>query len=283
MSKDDKLAPREAPHELAMTNSDNSDSDDRHSDHDAQQGPRTRLTDTLGGGWLEAQLLLTTLATGVLDAVSFGEYAVFASNQTGNVILLPAHAIGLVGKYRPPALVTAPPLLSTGLSLVFFLLCAFISGQIGARVGHCRRGWFLTTGVIQAGLLLLVATLTVTGVLESRGQANAIPVSLLATVGGLQVSLARCSGIQEVPTAMLTGPMVDFLTLPTLFSLKAPHTRDLRALYLLLFVLGIVLGSLAHSFSGPAAAMYLGFGLRCIGIVVLWFQPAKKQATGSCA
>lgn len=246
--------------------------------------PRPHLNDTLGGGWLEAQLLLTTLATGVLDAVSFGEYAVFASNQTGNVILLPAHAIGLVGKYRPPALVTAPPLLATGLSLAFFLLFAFISGQIGRRVGHCRRGWFLATGVFQAATLLLVATLTVTGVLKSHGQATTIPVSLLAVVGGLQVSLARCSGVQEVPTAMLTGPMVDFLTLPTLFSLKAPHTRDLRALYLALFVLGIVVGSLAHSFSGPGAAMYLGFGLRCVGIVVLCFQPGKpRQSSSECA
>lgn len=233
------------------------------------------MTDELSGPWLEGQLLAITLATGLLDAVSYGEWGVFASNQTGNVILLLAHSIAKARDSLPPGLQAAPPLLLTGLSLAGFLASSFASGRLGHSWGHQKRWWFVLSGCLQTSLLLAVAILVQHKelVLLPDAPLAAIPVTLLAMTGGFQVSQARCSGVNEVPTAMLTSPMVDFLNRPDLFSLKGSHTRDLRALYILSFICGIAVGSIAHTFGGALTALFLGFGLRAVGTIVFMVQP----------
>lgn len=241
---------------------------------------RRRLFDNIQGRGLEWQLLSITLATGVLDAVSYGQWGVFASNQTGNVILLIANSITKLKERQATSPKMLPPLPATGTSLAAFLLSGFISGRIGLRLGHRKRFWFFVSGCFQSLLLLLVAILTQMGVLQacSEDQRAALPVGLLAIVGGLQVSQARCSGVNEVPTAMLTSPMMDLINLPELFSKKQHHSRSLRFLYMIHFIAGIALGSVVHAFAGTAATMYLGFSIRALGSLCFLVQPGVASA-----
>ncbi|SPO41812.1 uncharacterized protein PSFLO_07294 [Pseudozyma flocculosa] len=219
-----------------------------------------QLTDDVHADWLTVQLLAITLATGVLDAVSYGEYQVFASNQTGNVIVLLSLAIGIRTRYAGgPALVTTA------------------SGVLAIAAVLMYRGtWYALA--------------------SSRGHGwDALPVSLLALVGGLQVSQARQSGIQEIPTAMLTSPMVEFLNHPHLFapcfrlSLSSPSrprpspaeaaaikSRNLRALYLFTFVTGVTTGAALHRSTGPASATFFGLAIRLVSFVAFVFVPAQR-------
>ncbi|EPQ31798.1 uncharacterized protein PFL1_01130 [Pseudozyma flocculosa PF-1] len=238
-----------------------------------------QLTDDVHADWLTVQLLAITLATGVLDAVSYGEYQVFASNQTGNVIVLLSLAIGIRTRYAG-----GPALVTTAVSLSTFLACSFTSGRIGMR----------------SGVLAIAAVLMYRGtwyaLASSRGHGwDALPVSLLALVGGLQVSQARQSGIQEIPTAMLTSPMVEFLNHPHLFapcfrlSLSSPSrprpspaeaaaikSRNLRALYLFTFVTGVTTGAALHRSTGPASATFFGLAIRLVSFVAFVFVPAQR-------
>lgn len=79
--------------------------------------------------FLETQLLLLTFSTGIQDAITFPDFHGFASNQTGNTVLL---AVGLAGH-------------NTGLfdlKNVGLSLAAFIAGAVFSKFGNA--GWLLS-------------------------------------------------------------------------------------------------------------------------------------------
>src|SRR5271167_117398 len=98
-------------------------------------------------------LLLLTLTTGVIDAVSYlGLGRVFAANMTGNVVLL---GFGIAGAGGLP--VVAPIV-----SLLAFLAGAAGGGRLAARFGD-RRPRLFTTGIaVEASLLAAAAVLAAT-------------------------------------------------------------------------------------------------------------------------
>lgn len=235
-------------------------------------------------------LLLNTLTTGMMDATSFGAFGVFSSNQTGNVIILLSRVIGVHQRYAPGGACAGPALLTTGLSLAVFLVMAFLSGRLGQHFGHLHRASLAISTLVQAILLLLVAVLIQhsvfspgdvndSDVTHQYAELDAAPVALLAASAGLQVSQARCSGFQEIPTAMLTSPMVDLLIHPQLFGRLLPrgdkklHSRNVRAAYLSTFVLGIALGAAVHRFAGTSIVTFIAFALRIVVAVSLSILP----------
>ena len=150
-------------------------------------------------------LYLITLTTGLLDASTFSTFHVFASNQTGNAILLTLAAANSV----------PVDLHNTAGSIGGFLLCALVAGLAGNRFGTRTRGWLLASNSIQLVLLILTTILTSTPhplLPPNRIQTQWITLFLLASSAGFQVSLAKTSGVQEIPTAMLTSPFVELLT-----------------------------------------------------------------------
>lgn len=70
-------------------------------------------------------LLGTGFITGMLDATTYAELGIFASNQTGNTILFP---LGLLTDIPTP-------LLQVGVGLAAFLTMAMVFGQIGNLLG----------------------------------------------------------------------------------------------------------------------------------------------------
>jgi uncharacterized membrane protein YoaK (UPF0700 family) len=135
---------------------------------------------------------------------------VFASNQTGNAILLTLAAAN-----------SAPvDLHNTAASLGGFLLCALVAGLAGNKFGVRTRGWLLMSNSIQLVLLVLTTILTsqpISVLLPTSKPTQWITLFLLACSAGFQVSLAKTSGVQEIPTAMLTSPFVELLTDKSLY------------------------------------------------------------------
>src|SRR5690348_8952619 len=91
-------------------------------------------------------LLLLTVVTGLIDAVSFlGLGRTFTANMTGNVVLL-GFAVAGTARLSVVHCVTA---------LVGFVVGALAGGQLGARIANGRRRrWLVRAAVVEAGLLL---------------------------------------------------------------------------------------------------------------------------------
>ena len=89
---------------------------------------------------------MIAFATGVMDVVTFPDYHVFASNQTGNTALLTLGALNI-----------ADEIIDTrhlGTSLRLFAAGCFFGGQVGNYLGCRRRAWLLISSVLQTSLIV---------------------------------------------------------------------------------------------------------------------------------
>src|SRR2546425_6497991 len=93
---------------------------------------------------LTALLLVLTITTGVIDAVSvLGLGRVFTANMTGNIVFLGFALAGVPG-FSPRRSVAA---------LAAFLVGAVIGGLLGGRLDGSRRRWLFTVAAVQASVL----------------------------------------------------------------------------------------------------------------------------------
>jgi uncharacterized membrane protein YoaK (UPF0700 family) len=146
-------------------------------------------------GPLVPMLVLLTLATGLVDAVSYIKLGhVFVANMTGNVVFLGFALAGTKGLSAVASLV----------ALGSFLLGALAGGRLGARVG-AHRGRLLRSAVVVELVLIAVALLVAligSDPPETATQYTLIP--LLALAMGVQNSSARRLGVPDLTTTVLT-------------------------------------------------------------------------------
>ena len=199
--------------------------------------------------WLiEVQLLLLTFSTGIQDAISFPDFHCFASNQTGNSVVL---AVGLAGMGGD--LFNVP---NIGTSLGSFIAGAIITGQMGNIVGPRRRAWLFLSNLSQTVMVFAAAAIQFsTGVRVSGGYALGA-MTLLAFSSGAQVACMRPMRIPEITTAMATAAWVDLVVDPQLVAIHN-HPRDRRALFLAALVAGSFAGAFMHRGIGSANALVI--------------------------
>jgi len=173
-----------------------------------EHGLLRSLVDDPAFGPLRALLLVLTVVTGVVDAVSILALGrVFVANMTGNVVFA---AFALAGA----------PGFSLGASLFAlagFLIGAYAGGLMITRAGP-DRGVLLRAGSLAelalAAVALIIAAATgypgaSTGTLHLTGGAFAPAVTdvlalLLATALGVQNAVARKLGVPDLTTTVLT-------------------------------------------------------------------------------
>lgn len=110
------------------------------------------MQEVAGDKYLEAQLLLMTIVTGALDAMTYTVYNVFASKQTGNTLFLALYAM------RLPALDPGVEL-NVGVSIGVFICGAIFFGHVGHFSRQRRRIWLLVSNTFQALLVLAAAAI----------------------------------------------------------------------------------------------------------------------------
>ncbi|KAJ8589452.1 hypothetical protein M405DRAFT_881592 [Rhizopogon salebrosus TDB-379] len=224
------------------------------------------LQHTVSPTFLPAQLIAIAFCTGILDATTYADFQTFASNQTGNAIMLP---VGIVGA-------THVQMLCTGASLATFLFFGCLSGQIGHAFGHRRRWWMILSSFIQAMFVLIPAALLYTGSLSISPLHAPLLLFLLATSAGFQVAMARNLGVNEIPTAMLTSPFIDFLTDRHLFAGSWNDGklmgRNRRLCYISAIWGGAFLGAIMHRYWGSKEVILM-VGCMKLGIMAsFWFN-----------
>ncbi|KAL4725850.1 hypothetical protein ACLX1H_006524 [Fusarium chlamydosporum] len=152
---------------------------------------------------LEVQLLLLTFSTGIQDAVSYPDFKCFASNQTGNSVVL---AVGLAGHDN-----SAFNMSNVALSLGMFLAGTILTGQLANFVGPRGRMWLITSHLVQTLLTFLAAIIHPKYSPSGNSPSSLGSLALLAFASGAQVASMRPFRIQEITTAMATAAWVDLL------------------------------------------------------------------------
>lgn len=185
---------------------------------------------------LEAELVALAFATGIQDATSFPDYGCFASNQTGNTILL---ALGAAGTGR-----SAFHLSNVGVSLGTFILGGMLLGQVGNLCGCKRRLWLIVSSALQSAIVFAAVALQYRCGVSETGSIALWAIALLGFASGAQVAMARTVKIPEITTAMITSAYIDLVVDPGIFVLRN-RSRNRRAL----FILALFVGAFAGTFS----------------------------------
>ncbi|MBV8528501.1 MAG: DUF1275 domain-containing protein [Candidatus Dormibacteraeota bacterium] len=199
-------------------------------------------------GPLSPALVLLTIATGAVDAVSYLSLGhVFVANMTGNVVFLGFAAVG-AGGFTPGPSLTA--------------LAAFAVGSAaGGRLAAARRdhrGRLLASALALQAALILVACL-VSG-LARGGAASYTLIALLAASMGLQNAAVRRLGVPDLTTTVLT------MTVTGMFAdgraLGGPGAAwGRRALSVASMIAGAVTGSVLLLHASQTAALLVPLGL----------------------
>lgn len=225
---------------------------------------------------MEFQLLLLTFCTGIQDAVSFPDFLCFASNQTGNTVVL---AVGLTG-YQGEFFYLA----NVGTSLATFLAGAIVTGQIGNYVGSRQRLWQVLSNLAQTIMTFGAAWLQFSHGTQQSGPWALGAITLLAFSSGAQVAAARAFKMTEISTAMATAAWVDLLIDPRLVVMKN-RPRNRRALFLIALAAGSFAGAFMHSRIGsPLALTVSAIGKALVIPMLLVASPDREQTsfTGGC-
>lgn len=97
-------------------------------------------------------------------------------------------------------------------------------------------------------------------------------------MSGAQVAQARQSGSAELPTAPMTSSYVDLVSDRYLFKgIRNPKAgpRNKRAIYVLVMIIGGMLGAVIHRWAGTGAVVGATLGLK--GLVTLWMALLKGE------
>jgi uncharacterized membrane protein YoaK (UPF0700 family) len=202
-------------------------------------------------GPLPALLLVLTIVTGVVDAVSYLKLGhVFVANMTGNVVFLGFAIAGATDLSIPASLA----------AIAAFLAGALAGGRIGSSAGH-HRGRFLAIALCVK--IALVAAALVVSVVAPDAERAAVQyplIVLLALAMGLQNAAARRLGVPDLTTTVLT------LTLTGLAADSSPAggtnpNPGRRLLAVAAMFLGALIGALLVFHVGVSAALALALAL----------------------
>lgn len=154
--------------------------------------------------WYSVALLVLTMATGAIDAVSFIALdRVFTGNMTGNVLFI---GIGLAG-------VTDIPALNNLVALVAFMTGAVVCARALGRAES-------VTGIPKSSLVVLIVgtALTITAAVvwiflgEITEAVMLVFTAALAVILGAQAAAVKPVGIRDLSTVVVTMTMVHLST-----------------------------------------------------------------------
>lgn len=210
---------------------------------------------------LPALLLLLTVVTGLVDAVSYlGFGHVFVANVTGNIVFLGFSAAGIPGFSALGSLV----------AIAAFLAGALVGGRASRREGKIRT--LRDVAIIKAALLI-AATLLV--MLAPLGLTTYLLIALLGMTMGLQNALARAFSVPDLTTTVLTMTLTGLAADSRWAGGTQPRTRR-RIASVLAMLAGAAAGA---SLLRLSPALALGAAAACMLATLV----AAHQVTRSTA
>ena len=144
---------------------------------------------------LSRALLVLTLTTGLVDAVSYlGLGRVFTANMTGNIVLL---GFGIAGGAGLPVVA---PLVSLGA----FLTGAAAAGMLARRKAAAHPGDLARALAIEVSLIGVAVIAAVALDIRASALSGDAMVALLALAMGVRNATVRRIGVPDLTTTVLT-------------------------------------------------------------------------------
>jgi uncharacterized membrane protein YoaK (UPF0700 family) len=216
-------------------------------------------------GPLPGLLLLLTVATGAVDAVSILALGrVFIANMTGNVVFTGFAVAGAPGFSLAAAL----------LALAGFVAGAGVGGAVVRRIP--RRGRLLAVGTTAELGLLLAALAVALPSAEPFGAAPRDVITVLAAIAlGIQNAVVRSLAVPDATTTVLTMTLTGFAA-----DLRDRNWRVVlrRALAVLAMLLGGLVGALAVLRVGAGPALLVATGLVAVVASGSWGAARSSAA-----
>jgi len=202
-------------------------------------------------GPLPALLLVLTVVTGLVDAVSFLKLGhVFVANMTGNVVFL-GFAVAGAAYFSVPASLTA---------IFAFLAGAVVGGRLGSRAGN-HRGRFLALATYLQIAVIGAALVASMASADPDGDATQYAlIVLLALAMGLQNATARRLGVPDLTTTVLTLTLTGIAADSALAGGNHPNPGRRLAATATMF-LGAALGAFIFLHAGVSAVLALALAL----------------------
>ena len=192
-----------------------------------------------------AGLLLLTVSTGAIDAVSYLALdRVFTGNMTGNVLFIGFALVGVAGI----------PLLNNVIALLGFVTGSIVSGRVIGR-GHAKGlpRASAATLLVAAGLLSCLG-LTLVFFTELTEPALLVVTFLLAVAMGSQVSAVKPIGNSDVTTIVVTNTVAN-LARDTRLGGGDNRSWLPRLLAIVSMFVGAAMGAAAVVYAGRAVAL----------------------------
>ncbi len=207
-------------------------------------------------------LLVLTFGTGMIDAISVLVLGhVFVANMTGNVIFL-----GFWFAQQNVVDMTAAVVAFTS-----FLLGAVLGGRFARHLEHDTRRWVTVALSVECAVLVTLAILAGTGVLDYHDNTKLILIAGLALAFGSQNATARQFGIQELSTTVLTSTIVG-IGVDSRLAGGSGQREKLRFSVVLTMCAGAVVGATLSRFV-VAPVIGLVAALVALTAVLFWFGP----------
>jgi uncharacterized membrane protein YoaK (UPF0700 family) len=215
-------------------------------------------------------LLVLTVTTGLLDAVSFlGLGRVFTANMTGNVVFL-GFALG-----GAPGIPVASSLAAIGA----FVAGAILGGRLGKNyAGEQLRKWFLTVALIESALIIGAGFISLGFDIERRSTAFQLyaVIVLTAIAMGLRNSTVRQMNVKDMTTTVLTLTLTGIGADSSLAGGKNQNFAR-RAGSVILMLAGAAVGALLLYRSGGVALPLFVCGA-CVLLVTLIYAALPASA-----
>ena len=197
-----------------------------------------------------------------------------SSNQTGNTVLV---AVALAGTSAlSPAKGELFLLELVGVSLALFVAGAATTGHIGHFVGSRRRSWLLFTNIVQTVLVFSAAIIQFRHPPEGPHSWTLGTLALLAFASGAQVGAGRAMRIPEITTAMATAAWVDFIIDAELLR-RSNRSRNRRALFLVMLVVGSVIGAFMRLRIGSGWALMVSAFSKVLATLLIFLSRAESS------
>ncbi|SDE49681.1 YoaK family protein [Pseudonocardia oroxyli] len=205
-------------------------------------------------GSLPLLLLLLTLVTGVIDAVSLLALGrVFVANMTGNVVIM-GFAVAGVPEFS---------LLTSCVALAAFLIGAAAAGTLVERLPSRGELLRLAIGaeIVLLALCLAIVLVWPPGPGASSRASTVIAAAVAALAMGLQNAVARRIAVPDLNTSVISMSMVG---LAADYRHLRRQTVYRRAAAVLALLVGATVGALIVRTAGPAPALALILALLAV-------------------
>lgn len=199
--------------------------------------------------------------------------------MTGNVVIVTIEIAGYVtpsSGYSED--IQGIQLSYNGTALLGYLVTGYITGLFAHRLGRRVRAWLVAGNIFQVICISVGLGITWAHLID---ESHWVLLLLLSIASGAQVGIARTVGVAEMPTAMLSSPMIDLLVDPNLFlwSFKDPRVkaRNRRVAYIASLVVGSFAGAIVHRVAGVEVVILVALVVKFVITVGFVLAPCEKN------